>query len=176
MVDCDKNLGDGLFDRSWVHAQCLLQLQKVGHIVSDNTFLEQYYSARQQLDFFIYDAVDKHILTMANQKFLFSRCVAMPAIGTFRIRAKVHKTPLESRPIANLTQSWVHPFAYFLCILLRPAVVASPSVVESSSQFLGRVREVEIPDDFCILVVDANDLYPSIEHQHLCTVVGACSR
>ena len=65
----------------------------------------------------------------------------------------------------------MQPFALLLCVLLRPAVIASSTIVESSQQFLDRYKHLRVPDDHVILIVDAKDLYPSVEHSHLCAVV-----
>ena len=134
-------------------------------------------AALHQLQHFIDGAVLRGDLKSSHKGFLLSRCQpnGLP-MGTFRIRAKVHKSPMESRPICNLSSSWVQPFALLMCKLLQPLALVKRTVVDSSARFLEQVKALTVPDDHVLLVVDAKNLYPSIDHRHLCDTLGQVVR
>ena len=60
-----------------------------------------------------------------------------------------------------------------MCLLLRPAADACRSVISSSKQFLDLHSAEYIPSDYVIAVIDANYLYPSIDHKHLLPIISA---
>ena len=55
--------------------------------------------------------------------------------GCFKLRPKVHKPVLGSRPVSNLRTSWVQRPCGWLCCVMQPIQQACDSITASSEQF-----------------------------------------
>ena len=93
-------------------------------------------------------------------------------VGSFRLRIKLHKTPIVGRPIANLSNSWLAPAAEILCSALQPVERSLPCVLAGSAAFLDAVpKHISLSSQ--IVTVDAVNLYPSIDELDMIRVVSA---
>ena len=90
-------------------------------------------------------------------------------VGCFRIRPKIHKSPLEGRPVFNFNASWIQPIAIFLSETLNPLVNDCEHVLLNTDNFLERLINSQLPldSDLIIEVEDVKHLYPSIDHDDL---------
>ena len=84
---------------------------------------------------------------------------------------KFHKQPMKARPIMNMRGSMVQNCSVILGILLNPVCSALPSTVASSQDFL-RKADHSIPEGARLVVADVDNLYPSMQHDHVLEVVG----
>ena len=92
--------------------------------------------------------------------------------GCFRLRPKVHKPVLGSRPVSNLRKRWVQRPCGWLCCVLQPIQQACDSITASSEQFLQSYTAIkldgnaETENPWVVACWDIEELYPSIQHQH----------
>lgn len=99
-------------------------------------------------------------------------------VGTIRCRPKIHKDPITSRPVANLTGSWMAPVASWFTNELGPVAQSHCKyVVASSDDMLGDGGlplqfENDPNDPYTLCTIDVQNLYPSIKHEclkkHVC--------
>ena len=87
-------------------------------------------------------------------------------VGRFRVRPKIHKTPMTSRPVINLTQKWIQPIAIFLCQNLKPVQDSLGTVVTRSDQVTKDLHDLSMEGGEHIAIWDVNNLYPSIDLSH----------
>ena len=93
---------------------------------------------------------------------------------SFRIRPKVHKPVLSSRPVANLRHAWVQQQpSSWLCAYLQQLQALCKTVVASAGDFLRQLLAVDLTaiddgdDPLQLMAFDIEELYPSIEHDHM---------
>ena len=88
----------------------------------------------------------------------------------FRLTIKVHKTPVQGRPITG-NQRWItQPLAELLAELMQPYVKETPVFTKDSDQINRELNEFSVGGDDLIIVYDIVRLYPSIPHE-LCYVL-----
>ena len=88
----------------------------------------------------------------------------------FRLTIKVHKTPVQGRPITG-NQRWItQPLAELLAELMQPYVKETPVFTKDSDQINRELNEFSVGGDDLIIVYDIVRLCPSIPHE-LCYVL-----
>ena len=161
IVDCDKNVGDAIVDRDFVHHECNRLLTEGFQQISDDTYRTAAQCAKHAIDSLFFEAAEKNVVPKPVYKFVVHR-FRDSSPGEFRLRLKLHKTPVVGRPIGNLTQSFLQPLAVFVNEGLTPIMKACQDVVESSYHFMKAVRGTVIPEGFTVLTSDVRNLYPMI--------------
>lgn len=78
---------------------------------------------------------------------------------------KVHKAPLQLRPIVPSFNSVTAPASEYLDYRLRPLVERLWTVLPDSSHLVRELEETHFPQDATLLTLDVHALYPSIPHQ-----------
>lgn len=161
IVDCDKNVGDAIVDRDFAHHECNRLLTEGFQQISDDTYRTAAQCAKHAIDSLFFEAAEKNVVPKPVYKFVVHR-FRDSSPGEFRLRLKLHKTPVVGRPIGNLTQSFLQPLAVFVNEGLTPIMKACQDVVESSYHFMKAVRGTVIPEGFTVLTSDVRNLYPMI--------------
>ena len=112
----------------------------------------------------------RRIISDKDGKFIMSMFNSMRT-GSFRLRVKLHKTPIKGRPIFNMTQSWLAPAAVYLVDVLQPLEKLLPHTVSSSSELMDLLEGEQILNPSARLVTfDIRNLYPSVDRQHFLVV------
>ena len=171
VVDADKNLGDVLIERSWIHTELNRLLTEGFTRLPQNDAHRQLQNARTDLEGLICYALRRGFVNQREADFLLSGATNMKP-GTFRLRLKIHKVPMKGRPIANMSHSWLAPAGLFLCQHLLPLQQKLQFAVSSSFQFLQRMPVV-VDKDYEIATIDIQNLYPSIDTEDLISSITA---
>lgn len=95
------------------------------------------------------------------------RLIASLKVGVFRIRVKIHKTPVTGRPICNMHGTFVEPYGTLLVEKLGSLVENFRTVLKSTDTLLEYLRHVRLDDDWDMHTYDVKNLYPSVEQRHL---------
>ena len=112
---------------------------------------------------------DKH------REFLFSQFCSLRPAG-FRILPKLHKTPVQIRPIVRSKQFCLSPSSNFLDEHLKNILSGLPYVLKNSTALLESLNNLLI-DQSCILVTgDVKSLYTDISVQDAIVVVDSICR
>ena len=171
VVDADKNLGDAILPRSWVRDECLRLLREASRPVDLQAYQFATTNMKFVLDSFVHRAFSAGLITELTLKFLLqSFCSTSP--GSFRLRVKLHKSPVVGRPIMNVSRTWLAPFAVYLTETLNPLLNQTKHVITSSTELLDRLVGVAVPEDMCLCTFDVRNLYPYISRNHFLLVTA----
>ena len=103
----------------------------------------------------------------------FLDCNKLPV---FRILIKIHKSPVEARPLGASTKSLVVPAAIWVARCLKPVVASACRFVAGSTQDItSAIDDINAAGSQVTkcTAVDINSLYPSIQRDRLMMVVKA---
>ena len=99
-----------------------------------------------------------------------------PLPAGFRILPKIHKTPVQIRPIVHSKQFCLSPCSVFLDEHLKDILSGLPYVLKNSTALLESLDSLVI-DQSCILVTgDVKSLYTNISVQNAIVVVDSICR
>ena len=180
ILDSDKNLGPVVVDTTWYNEQCFLHLtdESTYKEVTIEFFESSIFNAQAKLK----SLIDKyeHLLQDGSlpdkhREFLFSQfCSPLPA--GFRILPKIHKTPVQIRPIVCSKQFCVSPCSVFLDERLKDILSGLPYILKNSTALLESLNSLVI-DQSCILVTgDLKPLYTNISVQDAIVAVDSIRR
>ena len=85
-------------------------------------------------------------------------------VGSFRLRVKLHKSPVVGRPIMNLSKAWFSPLSIFLTEALAPMLERQLHVIQSSQDLVKQLVDCVVP---------VRNLYPSIDQRHFLSVIAS---
>ena len=83
-------------------------------------------------------------------------------IPSFYILPKIHKNPMQSRPIVSSTSSMTYHASVYLDRLLQPVLKLLPTVCTSSLQLISDMELINCRSGSVILCADVTALYPNI--------------
>ena len=89
-------------------------------------------------------------------------CILLVAPPSFYGLPKIHKTGTPLRSIVSSRGSVTHGVAKVLAKVLKPLVGKSLHHVQSTRDFLNRVREVILLPEECLLSFDVTALFTSV--------------
>ena len=170
VIDADKGLGDVLMPKSWVSSELKRLLDEGYQKIEAEEYRHRSFLARCALDSVVQHAQDVRIIKPREASFL-RQTIFKHREGSFRLRVKLHKSPIVGRPIANMSCSWVAPACLFLCSMLRPIQDELKHTVSSSADFLSNHLPKSVPPNYILATIDVKNLYPSINNEHLIEVL-----
>ena len=173
IADTDKNLGDAIFDTSWIQSQIQHWLEKSFVQQSEAEFLLQQNNAKHQFVDLLYP---KRAYTPVEERNLLLGNLVHRSEGHFRIRPKIHKPTLSSRPVMNLRSSWIQQPSSWCCAYLQQVQAQCSSVIVSSEHFIERLNAVAFKDgddydEWILACLDIKELYPSVVIAHMIDIV-----
>ena len=172
VADCDKGLGDGLFPREWVQRESLRLLEEAATVIDNDTFIAANRSAADAVIAAVEYASAWRIIPHKLARFLVHR-VGTTRCGGFRLRPKIHKSPLAARPIMSMGNSWTYPLALYLCEVLQPIHDQQcPSVLRNTDMLTDALVSYAPQPGHVIATIDIQNLYPSIDQEHMLSVLN----
>ena len=117
LADTDKHLGDGLSPRAWIDSQTEHWLSKSFSRQTPQEFELHMRKGKFEFLDLLYrfrSVIPRNKLKFMTHELEFKRA------GCFRLRPKVHKPVLGSRPVSNLRTSWAQRPCAWLCCVLQP--------------------------------------------------------
>ena len=178
VCDVDKGLGDAPFPRKWVSDKITVLLTEAFVQISREEYQSLVHTQRNIAMSAVISAQHAESLPHQTVKYLeASSRTGLP--GSFRLRPKIHKTPIGARPVANLTASWIQPFAIMLTEYLIPIQKTGCSVICNTDEAISRFQDFNrsskksnLADEFLLGTIDAVNMYPSLCQKHLYETVG----
>lgn len=102
------------------------------------------------------------IFSAKNVRFLRSNLFSRAPLPKLRVNIKVHKNPLETRPIVSLKDSLIEPIAIFINQALLPLQQELGNVVTSTLQVTDFLNNLPKSDRYILVTFDITALYPSL--------------
>lgn len=84
----------------------------------------------------------------------------------FYLLAKIHKTPLKTRPIISYSGSACYGLAKWLDVELQKMLPFLPYIATSSREIVSELKELELPDSARLITMDATAMYTNIHLEH----------
>ncbi len=170
----DKNLGPAIMERDRYIAMAFNEhLNDVSAYrrIDATTALRLLQLARENISKIIRKL--KYLGKGSDAKFLERSCEVSDPYAYFYLLAKVHKTPLKTRPIVSTANSllrglgiWVDYYLQMLCKDLRYRA-------KSSGDLVSDLRSVEgLPPTTRLFTCDATSMYTNIDTTHALSVLG----
>eukprot|EP00929_Paragymnodinium_shiwhaense_P013411 TRINITY_DN12126_c0_g1_i2.p1 TRINITY_DN12126_c0_g1~~TRINITY_DN12126_c0_g1_i2.p1 ORF type:complete len:764 (-),score=96.38 TRINITY_DN12126_c0_g1_i2:1351-3642(-) len=168
-VDTDNNLGLALTSAAWLEGQLQIHLASYTPI-SEAEKSDAFERIRMCLRRTVEGAIDTGLIDAGQARYLLSR-INSDKVPILRINVKVHKTPVESRPISNLRGFILGPAATFLNELLLPLQKKFCSVCTANTDVIREFEGRTVPSSRHFVTYDITSLYPSLSIQDRATSV-----
>eukprot|EP00929_Paragymnodinium_shiwhaense_P085820 TRINITY_DN46278_c0_g1_i1.p1 TRINITY_DN46278_c0_g1~~TRINITY_DN46278_c0_g1_i1.p1 ORF type:complete len:543 (+),score=39.43 TRINITY_DN46278_c0_g1_i1:144-1631(+) len=159
-VDSDKNLGLVVTSSDWIARQLDIHLQAYERITSEE-MTEILRKAAAVLKAIVDWALELGVIDQGNARYLLQR-LHNSRTPILRISVKVHKCPVESRPISNLRGFLLGPAGTMLNKLLLPIQKKFKTVATSTRDLIDEYEGgLPLPGEQ-FLTFDITSLYPSL--------------
>ena len=135
VIDADKGLGDVVTPKGWVRTELYRLLKQGFDEIPEHEHISRTRNAQDALYSIIKTGLQTDAITDKQARFLSTALVSKRS-GRFRLRVKLHKTPIVGRPIANLSRHWLAPASLLLCQALAPIQKNLPFVLTGSHDFV----------------------------------------
>ena len=181
VVDTDKNLGNAIVCSNWLAGECRKWLRKSMQQTSQQDFSAKLKLAKGRLSKVAERALSSQAISQQQARFLLSNqdCNSAPK---FRVNVKIHKTPIDSRPICNNANFCLCNAGIFLGVYLQPIVHRCRHVITSSADVVEWANKYKPAGDDMFVSFDIKALYPNLQiwpqedhpcHADVYTVVSA---
>lgn len=160
IIEADKNLGIAVCTRDWVHQQVYNHLRKYRR-VEEHEYIQLHERMLKEYRVLIDYAVGRRLITKGIERFLL-QSYGTDRPGVFRINVKVHKCPIESRPLSNLRGTLPAPSALILNEALRPIQSLCTGVLESTGDLVQIMQNRVLQPNEVLFTFDIASLYPSL--------------
>jgi len=172
----DKNLGPAIIER-----KRYLDLAFRDHLSDQHTYQQITKAEAIQRMTATYKAIlawlnhHKDRLSKAEITFLKRTCILHDDTGNikfpqFYLLAKIHKTPLKTRPIVSVIASLLHGLGRWVDRQLQPIARSIPSFVNSSFALTQKIRTQQdtspFPPTALLFTCDAVSMYTNIDTNH----------
>ena len=149
VVECDKNLGDAIVPKHWVRQECLRLLEEASYKISRADFLDSCANLKFLLDSFLQQSVLAGSISTRLAAFI-RKDFSSNNVGSFRLRVKLHKSPVVSRPIMNLSKAWFSPLSIFLTEALAPMLQKQLHAIQSMQDPVKQLVDCVVPPGFTL--------------------------
>eukprot|EP00971_Amphidinium_carterae_P345230 6486072-Amphidinium_carterae.2 len=175
VADSDKNLGVALCPRKWIDDRTTHHLQEACKEIHKFNMTMRIGSSTVDADKNLKTLKRADIVTAAEVRYAKSFWLCGGDSGTFRLRPKLHKQPISSRPIFTSGRSWQRGLAELLVQLLKPVLGNFTTILRDTNQLQrvlvqlqkNRLKNGQRIDNLTWVTMDVENLYPSVEVSHL---------
>ena len=161
VVDTDKNLGNAIVSAPWIDAQCRKWLAKSMMLVDACSMQAKMSLLKARLQRMVDKASAVRAITRQQAHFLLDQ-LQSNAVPAFRINVKIHKSPVDSRPICNNSRFCLCNAGIFLSAYLRDLVIRCPNVITSHLAVISWADSFQPGPDDRLVVFDIVALYPNL--------------
>ena len=174
IIQCDKNLGPAIIER-----HDYIRMAFRDHLNDSNTYRQLSDSKAQQHAINIRQFLKRwlkkwhRVLTKDERRFLSTNLETNKTpFATFYITAKVHKTPLKSRPIVSCSGSLLHAIGVWIDDKLQHAAKTQHSYFKSSFDLKKILVDLDLPSNARLFTADAVSMYTNIPTDRALTFIG----
>ena len=161
IVDTDKNLENAIVSAPWISLECSKWLAKSMRIIDRYQLNIRLGAIQSGLERMVAVARSTECITRQQCQFLLAH-VRSDAVPAFRINVKIHKTPVDSRPICNNSRLCLCNAGIFLSAYLRDIVERCPHVITSHLSVIEWANTFEPDAQDRLVVFDIVALYPNL--------------
>ena len=161
IVDTDKNLGNAIVSAPWIDAQCRKWLAKSMKPIAMGDMGTRMALMKSRLQRMVDKASSACSITKQQAQFLLAQ-LQSDAVPAVRINVKIHKTPVDSRPICNNSRFCLCNAGIFLSAYLRDLVVRCPNVITSHLAVINWAESYKPGPNDRLVVFDIVALYPNL--------------
>ena len=172
VADTDKNLGDIIISRQLLMALTQHQLDRGFSPVSSaeaRRILDNTGAATEQL---AVRSANADIIKSKQMEYLVRGSKQLNT-GKFRIRVKLHKTPIAGRALCNVKNCTAEHISTFLHETLQPHTRRFSSVLHSSEQLTAELDDITIPPGHELRTSDIKDMFTSIHRTEMMPILDA---
>ena len=181
VCDSDKNMGVSLHTQHWVRERSLEHIREACVPISQEEWKTTTHAAICDANRVFSGLQQSGLCTPAEVRYMRSY-FARPSAGLFRLLPKLHKAPISSRPVFTSGKSVFRGLSEWLVVLLEP-ILKNYSTIATNSDEVQAILQAWSSDwrncsDFRswptlqFATLDIENLYPSIDLQHLRQVIG----
>ena len=160
-VESDKNLGIVLTSVSWIYDELRKHLRCFERLSIERA-LELRARARTYLTQQVQSALAEKAVSIRQSRYLLAD-INSDKFANLRINVKVHKHPVESRPLSNTRGTFIGPFSLFLNAALLELQDDFTTIVSSSRQTVLRLEGLHLGAHEHFLTFDIKAIYPSLQ-------------
>ena len=167
IVEADKNMGVTVFNREDYIKQVLEE-----HLNNKQVYLnitKEYQSRSHDLQQLFTDFCQRHKTSIGKSAHTFllrSQEIHGNNIARFRATAKVHKHPLQLRPIVAKVGTAIESLSKWLDVMLQKLMKQLPWCIKDSATFRSEVIKIEVPHNAKLVTFDAISMYSNIDLDH----------
>ena len=169
IAQCDKNLGPAIIEKT---RYCQLALQHLQHTgvyrrLSKFEAIQWDRTIRRQLTNWMknYSSDGSNVITTNELKFLQTELKQVnpnDPFATFYLLMKVHKTPLQVRPVVSYPGSLCHAIGIWCDSHLQKIAQQQCSYIKNSFELKQKLAELQIPPNAKLFTCDATAMYTNI--------------
>jgi hypothetical protein len=171
IVACDKNLGICVDSSQSYDAHAREELGRTHFLITNDDY-DALQVTREEIQRKLAPFWDSAVLPdwMGEWCKTASSTCADPKTGrkfqvpSFRLLYKIHKDPIEYRPLTG-NHCWItQPYALLLSFLILPFVRRTPTYLRDSGTLIVDLARLQVGGDHILISYDVCRLYPSIPH------------
>ena len=180
VLDSDKNLGPVVVNSSWYTDQCIFHLSDLTTYrpLSETDFISAIEIARSHLELII-NRYEKFLpdgeIPQQHSDFLFSNFGSLQPAG-FRIIPKIHKTPLQVRPIVMSHNFCLAPCSVYVDEHLKTFLPMLPTILRDTTELLNTIQSLDVPPDCFLVTGDVCSLYTNISVEDAIIAIDSICR
>eukprot|EP00971_Amphidinium_carterae_P135381 2682713-Amphidinium_carterae.2 len=172
LADADKNLGGTFLTKQWVDKRLRFHLEECSDTIATFNAKLDIGRCTNEANKVLNDAYKEKFIKLAELKYISSFWKrAKVQFGSLRIRPKVHKDPLSSRPIFISSQSWQRGISELLAHYLQPIANNCTYVLSNTEQLQNRLGVFQRDYSqthgslrgLVMATMDIENLYPTID-------------
>ena len=162
IVDTDKNLGNAIVCSRWLDGQCRKWLRKSMQVVPHDVFHDRLQLAKSRLSQMTSQALAAQAISRQQARFLLDN-LNYNSAPRFRVNVKIHKNPIDSRPICNNAKFCLCNAGIFLGVYMQPIVHKCKHVIPASAHVVNWADNYKPARDDMFVSFDIKALYPSLQ-------------
>lgn len=157
VILADKNLGAVIVYRKWYDDQVM------SHLNDETTYTKVDQPDPKKIDAELRSILRRHGIHDGDTRRQILPNLNSIKLPNFYILAKLHKTPVKSRPIVP-SHSWITTHAsQYVNDKLQPLLKNFPWVLENSIEAINKLSATHVADDELLVSLDVESLYTNID-------------
>ena len=160
-IETDQNLGIAICSSNSVGEQVRKHIESSDCQIDADELAEIMRRLRISFDCLTNNALCKQTIAEGQYRFLRTH-IYSDTIPLFRISAKIHKTPVDSRPISNLRGFVLGPASNFANAAILSIQQLYTTIATSTLDMVMNFENEQLAEDEFLMTFDITSLYPNL--------------